>query len=187
MSLPSRGGGSRNSGERMEPAGPCLASLPFGQGSTADPKSFCQPGRGEEAGLRARVAPGAEPAAASPAAGRQPHGGHFGRGAGRPFAEAETEAAGLAAAWWTQTEPPSHNAQQQLQRFGTVRQGPRRAGSTPQPTLPEGQGVRFPSRTWGNSKTIIMIPLIIKKKLCKRPSTLSCRARTPKRTRYVTV
>lgn len=43
--LPSGAVGSRNSRDRMEPAGPSLASLIFGQGSAAGPESFCRRGR----------------------------------------------------------------------------------------------------------------------------------------------
>lgn len=102
-SLPSRGRGSRNSGERMEPAGPCLASA-FWPGKHSRSRELLptrKKRKGWAKGPWRRAALQAQQAAASSAAGCQPRGWHFGRGLGRPFGEAEMEAAGSTAACWT--------------------------------------------------------------------------------------
>lgn len=130
--------------------------------------------------------PGAEPAAASPAAGRQPRGGHFGRGAGRPFAEVETEAAGLAAAWWTQTSTVAQRTAA-APNVWHGRAGASEGGQHPTTNPARGAGGVVPQQDMGKQQNNNNDTTNNKKKLCKRPSTLSCSARTPKRTRYVTV
>lgn len=111
-------------------------------------------------------------------------GGILARNWGVPLLK-QTVAAGSTAAFGTVT------MDQVLHRHKTHTSSSRclaPSGSTPQP-CPRGSRVSVPaapSRKWGNSRTVTII-IHSKKKICKRPSTLSCSARTPKRTRSVTV
>lgn len=184
LPLPSGAAGRRNSGGRMELARSHLAALFSGQGSTAGPKSFCRRGRTEKAGSRS-CGTGQPSRHGSPTAGHQLCGWYFGRGPGHPFAEVETEVAGSAVRL-VGPEPHTKHCPLAVAQHTRAPDIWHSWAAAPQPggnPAPRPAGYRSPaalSREWANSKTII---IKIIKKVCKRPSTLSCSTRTPKGTR----
>lgn len=165
-SLPSRGRGSRNSGERMEPAGPCLASA-FWPGKHSRSRELLptqKKRKGWAKGPWHRAALQAQQAAASSAAGCQPRGWHFGRGLGRPFGHGGRRGYSSLLDLNHEATTPLLAITQHTPAAPNIWHGQAAASEGRQhPTTNPAQGAggcsspAAPSRKWGNSKTIIII------------------------------